>query len=318
MEATAPAKIILFGEHAVVYGQPAIAAPVTSLRARVQLEPGPQGTGMVIDSPMTKQTLAVTLPSPEDDETLNSLIFACQLVIQRLQISPLPDLRIHLVSDIPLGRGLGSGAAIAAALIRALCAYWGQPISNDDLNPLVYEVEKRHHGTPSGIDNTVIVYEKPVFFRRGQALETVHIAQPLTLLVGDTGYGTPTHIPVGDLRRLHERRPEWTSPLFERIGQIAQAARQSIESGAIHPLGALMNENHDLLQRLTVSSVELDVLCEAALAAGAHGAKMSGGGRGGNMIALVDDSIAPQVIQALQRAGAARVVKTRVRPASEL
>lgn len=317
MESSTPAKIILFGEHSVVYGQPAIAAPVTTLRARARVELGPLGSGMLIDSPQTKQLLQVTLPSPSDDENLNSLIVACQLVLGRLGMTTLPDLRISLYSDIPLGRGLGSGAAISAAMIRALCAFWGQPISNDDLNPLVYEVEKRHHGTPSGIDNTVVVYEKPVFFVRGQPLETVQIARPLTFLIGDTGYGTPTHIPVGDLRRLHERKPDLTTPIFDRIGDIARAARRAIETGEISGLGALMNENHDLLQRLTVSSVELDVLCEAAMAAGARGAKMSGGGRGGNMIALVDDSSAPTVMQALQSAGAVRVVKTRVRLVEE-
>jgi mevalonate kinase len=312
MQTSASGKIILFGEHAVVYGQPAIAVPVTSLRARVRVEAAPPGSGLTIESPGTHQTLRVTSLTEEDAGS--SLVFAAQLFLQHIQSDRLPDLTLHLNSDVPIGRGLGSGAAVSTAVMRALSEALAKPISKEDLNALIYEVEKRHHGTPSGIDNTVIVYEQPVYFVRGQPIQNISIQIPFTLLVGDTGYGTPTHLTVGDVRRLYETKPDATTAIFQRIGEIVRQARQAIETGEIHALGALMNENHELLQRLTVSSLELDVLCETALAAGARGAKMSGGGRGGNMLALVTDSTAERVMRALYSAGAARVVKTRVRP----
>lgn len=310
MEASASAKVILFGEHAVVYGQPAIAVPVTSLRARVTAEAAPSDAGLTILSPATRHRFTVHLT--EDDEE-NALSLAAQLTLRNFGITTPPDLTLTLVSDIPIGRGLGSGAAVSTALVRALCAALEKTLSLEELNAIIYEVEKKHHGTPSGIDNTVIVYEQPIYFVRGQPLENIRIALPFTLLVADTGYGTPTHIPVGDVRRLYEAKPERITPILERIGAISRAACQAIETGEYFRLGALMNENHELLQKLTVSSVELDVLCEAALAAGAQGAKMSGGGRGGIMLALVTDATAPRVMSALESAGAVRVVKTRVR-----
>lgn len=312
METSAPAKIILFGEHAVVYGQPAIAIPVTSLRVRVNVEVQPVGAGLILYLPTVRgEGIHIPTLTAADDEI--SLAFAVRSALTHWGLIAPPDLALTLYSDIPQGRGLGSGAAVSAALIRALATALGREISNDTLNGLVYEVEKKHHGTPSGIDNTVIVYEQPVYFVRGEPIQPLQIKTPFTLLIGDTGYGTPTHVPVGDVRRLMETRPEKYQPIIAQIGEIAHTARDAIESGNIGILGELMNENHGLLQRLTVSSVELDVLCETALEAGAWGAKMSGGGRGGNMLALVEDSQAETVMKALTSAGAARVVKTRVR-----
>jgi mevalonate kinase len=312
-EASAPAKIILFGEHAVVYGQAALAAPIHSLRARVTAELSQSTKGVNLFSPHIRHPLAIPYPTDTAEETPNSLVYAVQIALQHWGLAQAPNVELQLNSEIPLGRGLGSGAAVATALIRALAGLLELPLTDDDLNTLVYEVEKKHHGTPSGIDNTVIVYEKPVYFVRGQAIETVNIAQNWPLLVADTGYGTPTHITVGDVRRLYDKRPEPTQAIFERIGAITQAARQAIEGGHLHKLGALMNENHELLQKLAVSSVELDVLCEAALGAGAYGAKMSGGGRGGNMLVYAAESLSEGVIRALQSAGATRVIKTRLR-----
>lgn len=315
VSASAPAKVILFGEHAVVHGQPAIAIPVKTLRARVQARPAPQGQGLSIHVPAFRQRLSVPQEAAKDESTL---VMAARLTLQRLGLHQLPDLTLRLDSNIPLGSGLGSGAAVCTAIARALAEALQQPLDNDSLNALVYEVEKLHHGTPSGIDNTVIVYEKPIVFQRGLAIEALRVAQPLLLLVGDTGRSTPTYITVGDVRSLHEKDPARTTPIFERIGALTRSARQLIEQGNSRAqLGRLMNENHSLLQRLTVSSVELDVLCEAALEAGALGAKLSGGGRGGNMLALVEPHNAEKVLQILKRAGAKRVVKTRLSPTHE-
>jgi mevalonate kinase len=310
--ASAPAKVILFGEHAVVYGQPAIAVPVSSLRALATVQPGTAGRLRILATDLGQTTVIDSLSQSIDD----ALALTTRLILQRLA-RPVPNLDITLRSQIPVASGLGSGAAIATALARALLAALDARLSNAELNAIVYEVEKLHHGTPSGIDNTVIVYEQPVFFIRGNPIEQIQIAEPFTLLIADTGRPGLTRIAVGDVRALYEAQPERTQPVLDEIGVIVRQARQAIECGTIEQLGPLMFRNHTLLQQLTVSSPELDLLVQAALNAGAVGAKMSGGGRGGNMIALVSAESAAAVSEALRSAGAVRVIETRVAPPND-
>jgi mevalonate kinase len=311
VHAFAPGKLILFGEHAVVHGQPAIAVPLSAVGVTVSAEPGLPGQGLRARAENTGQTLSYAA-APEDSPLYNALVYPVRVALNALE-QPEPDLMLTVRSTIPIAGGLGSGAALATALIRALGDALGRPFSNEALNPLVYEVEKRHHGTPSGIDNTVIVYEQPVYFVRGQPPETFTIARPFTLLVADTGRSSPTHIAVADVARLYEAEPVRVGAIFTRIGAIVQAARSAIESGTIEVLGPLMDENQALLRDLSVSSPELDRLCRTARSAGAAGAKLSGGGRGGNLIALVDAVRAATVAAALRRDGAVGVIQTTVR-----
>ncbi len=177
---------------------------------------------------------------------------------------------------------------------------------------LVYEVEKLHHGTPSGIDNTVIAYGQPVYFVRGQPPQTFPIGRPFTLAIADSGIASPTRIAVGDVRRAWEQEPARFEALFDRVAAAVEAARAAIAAGEPERLGRLMDENHALLQETGVSCPELDALVTAARAAGATGAKLSGGGRGGNMIALVTESTASRVAGALRAAGAVHVIVTKV------
>jgi mevalonate kinase len=177
---------------------------------------------------------------------------------------------------------------------------------------LVYEVECLHHGTPSGIDNTVVVYGEPVYFVRGHPPQTFHIGQPFMLAIADTGIRSPTKIAVGDVRQAWEREPARFDGLFDQIAAIVEDARASIADGQPDRLGPLMDHNHALLQEIGVSCAELDALVAAALGAGALGAKLSGAGRGGNIIALVTAETASRVAEALQAAGAVRVIVTEV------
>jgi mevalonate kinase len=311
IEASAPAKIILFGEHAVVYGQPAIAVPVSSLRATANVTANnPSGQGLHIAAADLNEILPIAVESEIVD---HSLATTARLVLKALNSAP-PDVTITLHSTIPMASGLGSGAAVSAALGRALSAAVHQTIDNETLNTLVYEMEKTYHGTPSGIDNTVIVYEQPVYFMRGQSIEKMPIGASFTLLIGDTGQGALTRIAVGDVRKLFEADPERIQPILDSIGVLVKQAKIAIESGEIGALGPLMLHNHALLQQLTVSSPELDQLVEAAINAGSSGAKLSGGGRGGNMIALVTPESSDHVRQALLNAGAVRVFETTVTP----
>jgi mevalonate kinase len=224
---------------------------------------------------------------------------------------------LKVTSTIPLGRGLGSGAAISTAIARALGHFFEQPLSPADISGLVYEVEKLYHGTPSGIDNTVIAFEQPVYFAKGAPLRRIGVGQPFTLVIGDTGVIASTREVVGDLRRRWEADQDYYEGYFDEISIIAQQARVMIERGVsdIGKLGKLMNENQELLEAVGVSAPLLEQLIGAARQAGAAGAKLSGAGWGGNMIALIPSQPAAitSVVEALKAAGAVGVIVTEVK-----
>jgi mevalonate kinase len=307
--ASAPAKIILFGEHAVVYGIPAIAIPVPALQAVAHAHAAPAGQGLVIRALDRGVVLPVDLARQAED----ALVETAHLVLQQLAL-PTPDLTIELSSTIPMASGLGSGAAVSTALARVLAAAVGQPLDDATLNSIIYEIEKRHHGTPSGIDNTVIVYQQPIYFVREQPIERLNVGGTFRFVIGDTGQAASTKVAVAAVRELYQRQRDYVEPMFNTIGNLVQAARAALEGGDVAALGELMTRNHAILQKLTVSSDELDRLVEAAMKVGALGAKLSGGGRGGNMIALVTEETSAAVAAALMAAGAVRVTETTLTP----
>lgn len=303
---SAPGKIILFGEHAVVYGRPALAVPVTQVHAEVGVSASNRA-GIWIDAAAVNLHAELnTLPSDHPiASVINNLLFLSH-------VSPFPNLEIKITSTIPVASGLGSGAAVTVALTRALASYLKYSMTDEDVNAFAYEIEKLHHGTPSGIDNTVVTYAKPVYFVKGQPIETFKVGQPFTIVIGDTGIPAPTKESVGDVRGLWEADQKHWENTFDEIADVSFAARRVIEEGWIKMLGVLMDENHALLQQMTVSSPELDHLVEAARKAGALGAKLSGGGRGGNMIALATAENAETVSLTLQEAGAKKTIITQV------
>jgi mevalonate kinase len=305
-QASAPGKIILFGEHAVVYGRPALAVPVTQVHADVEVVEASR-PGIWIEAPEVDLHAELnTLPS---DHPVASVIHNFLFL---WRVSPFPNLEVRIASSIPVASGLGSGAAVTVALTRALAIYFRHSLTQEEVNAFAYEIEKLHHGTPSGIDNTVITYASPVYFIKGNPIETFRVGKPFTIVIGDTGIHAPTKESVGDVRKLREADPPKWEAIFDQVGKIARTARQTIESGEIDPLGKLMDDNHTLLQEMTISSPELDGLVAAARQSGALGAKMSGGGRGGNMIALVTADTAESVSTSLQQAGARNTIITQV------
>ena len=303
---SAPGKIILFGEHAVVYGRPALAVPVMKVRAEVDVSDS-ERKGIWIDAPDVD--LHAELNTLASDHPIASVIHNFLFLAR---VSPFPNLEIEISSTIPVASGLGSGAAVTVALIRALAAHLGHSMSDEEVNAFTYEIEKIHHGTPSGIDNTVITYARPVYFVKGQPAETFRVGEPFTIVIADTGIAAPTRESVADVRKLWESEKKHWENVFAEIGDISFAARRVIEEGWVKMLGALMDENQTLMQQMTVSSPELDTLVEAARQAGALGAKLSGGGRGGNMIALVEPEHAETVSRSLKEAGAKHTIITQV------
>lgn len=307
MKASAPGKIILFGEHAVVYGRPALAVPVTQVHAEVEILPSRDGK-IWVDAPGI--ALHATLDSLPPGNPIASILHNLS---NSLDISSLPPFEIRINSSIPVAAGLGSGAAVSVAILRALSAYANHSLSDEQINQYAYEIEKLHHGTPSGIDNSVVTYAQPVYFVRGKPLEIFTVGAPFSLVIADTGVPAPTKESVGDVRKLWEADRDRWEKVFDEIGGIVNEARDAIQQGKTHDLGRLMDANHALLQQLTVSSDALDHLTEAARKSGAMGAKLSGGGRGGNMIALVDRENAAHVAERLVSEGAKHTIITEIR-----
>jgi len=303
-KSSAPGKVILFGEHAVVYGKPAIAVPVTNVQATVIIEPAPPGSGLTLTASDLDKSLSLSA-APRDEP----LAVAARLTLAHLAV-PEPDAILVVSSTIPIASGLGSGAAVSTALIRALAKFLGRALSIVEISTLTFEVEKIHHGTPSGIDNTVVTYEQPVYFVREQPIRRVNVGAPFTLLIGDTGTRCSTKKAVDHVRQSRKRSPARYDALFDQIGDIVDGAYRAIETGDVDTLGPLMDNNHQLLSKLGVSSPKLDKLVEAARFAGARGAKLSGAGRGGNMITLAEDDTGAEVTEALREAGATRVIRT--------
>lgn len=304
--ASAPAKLILCGEHAVVYGRPAIAVPLSDVRAYARVAPGAPGSGLRFIAPDLGEHWSA---AEQPGHPLSELARA---VLARLGVGS-ADLTITLRSAIPIASGMGSGAAIGTALVRALAGWLGVALSPDEVAALVYASERRYHGTPSGIDNTVVAYERAIWFVRREPaplIEPLTIGAPLTLLVGDTGVRSATRLPVGAVRAQWQADLPRYEALFDQVGDLVAQARSALATGDAPLLGRLLDANQALLEQIGVSSPELERLVAAARAAGALGAKLSGAGWGGVMLALVTPETRERVAEALRSAGATRVFGT--------
>jgi mevalonate kinase len=309
LTASAPGKAILFGEHAVVYGQPAIAIPVFQVQAKAVIKAdiqGPEGRIWI-------KSEAISLDSNLDDlDDTDPLKLTVQNTLQHFGVERVPAFNLTVNSTIPVASGLGSGAAVSAAMARAIAGFLGQEISNADVSDISYESEKIYHGTPSGIDNTVVSFAQAVYFEKGAPLALVEIGRPFSLLISDTGISSNTKLVVDDVRAGWKEAPQKYENIFKAIGELTVQARKTLRLGNLDRLGELMNMNQVLLQEMGVSSPELDRLYRSAIEAGALGAKISGGGRGGNLIVLSPDGHEQDIESALKTSSAVSVIQTRI------
>ena len=292
-------KIILLGEHAVVYGRHAIAAPLPlAIRARIE-DAGPgQGTTLLIPRWGIQQRLQHP-PAGHPGSFLQSLA----MLLGRLGIDD-RELNVQIYPNVPRAMGLGASAALAVAVIRALDRHCRLQLADEDVCRLAYECEKIAHGTPSGVDNTVATYGQAVLYRRGDppVVETLKLKEPLPLVIGLTGTESLTAKMVARVRRAWERNRDLYEHIFDEIDRLTLQSLRALQSRDLQQLGELMNVCQGQLNALQVSSREIEELLQLARENGAIGAKLTGGGGGGSMIALCPDGAA-RVIEAMRAAG---------------
>jgi mevalonate kinase len=293
--ASACGKAILLGEHAVVYGQPALAIPVAGLEAYAELLPA--DAGFYLEAP------DIGLESPlEALPPDHPLAFCVRSAVAHLGI-PLPAARLRIRSAIPVAAGLGSGAAVSIAVIRVLAASAGRVLPAAEISSLAFEVEKILHGTPSGVDNTVIAYAQPVFFVKGGEPDLIRPGADFHWIVANSGIRGETKAAVAGVRERHDRDPFRYDRLFREIGGLTNRGRTALLRGDGPGLGQAMNECHAFLAEMGVSLPILDHMAESARTAGALGAKLSGAGAGGNVLTLADAAGCGSIRKALQTAG---------------
>jgi hydroxymethylglutaryl-CoA reductase len=228
---------------------------------------------------------------------------AAGAIMDQLGLGDRP-IRIEVFPDVPRSMGLGGSAALAVAIIRALDLHFRLGLSDKEVNELAFVSEQIAHGAPSGIDNTVATYGKPVLFRTGTPplVETLHLPEPLSLVVGMTHKEGLTASTVARVREARDRNPRLYEKVFDDIDSLVLQGVAALRDQDIPALGELMNVCQGLLNALQVSTPELEQLIGIARRAGAAGAKLTGGGGGGAMVALCDGN-ADEVKAAIERRG---------------
>ncbi len=274
-------KVILLGEHAVVHGVPALAVGIDR-GARAQATPMPDGPSRLF-------VRGWDIVVRETDEG-HDLARAFRALLDAAP--PLGPRWIEVETDLPPGGGLGCSAAIGVAVARALEPH----IDESALQDRAMAWECVFHGNPSGVDAAVAARGGCVLFRRGQPLEAVRVRGPMHLCVGNTGIASSTKTMVEAVARLKARRPEIVDKSFEAIRTLVRNARLAIEAGDWSALGKLLDLNQMLLSGLFVSTPEIERLCAAARSSGALGAKLTGAGGGGSVVALVDSVAAGHAV----------------------
>lgn len=285
---SAPGKVILLGEHAVVYGRTAIAA---SMDRHVSVRVGPVGSVALPGGVQLKELARA-------DERL---LLALEKSLEWYDLS-LAEVDVSAATDLPVSVGLGSSAALSVALIRALADATGDEVETPELCRQAFELEKIFHGTPSGIDSTVCAMEGLIEFNTQDPPRRIPIGQPLPLVIALGRAPRATGKVVARVRSRWQIETPTYEAIFDEIHALAEQAVTLIEEGDLTALGGLMNLNHRLLQKLEVSTPELDAMVNLARKHGALGAKLTGGGGGGAVVCLGPQNHA-ELMEVFQREG---------------
>ncbi len=304
--ASSPAKIILFGEHFVVAGNSAISMTIdlpTTVTAEIM-----DGKHVQIESTELKLR-GLFNPNGGLEEfngdaaeaTLRPIYEAVSFTMRHLR-RPQSGLRVIVESDVPIGMGLGSSAATAVATVSAVSRLLDHPLSKEEVFEAAYSLERMVHGRPSGIDQATVTYGGLISYRNGTIEAQLTPPRHPNLIIGNTGKRRSTGDFVGKVTRLRRDEPEKYSKIATQAQNIAERARNALSIGQLDELGSLMDDNQKLLEMIGVSSPDLERLISAARSAGAQGAKLTGGGGGGCMIAMADHTAA-EVCRSIEATG---------------
>ena len=291
---TAAGKVILLGEHAVVYGRHALALPIAD--------------AVSVAITASDSTPIITIPewgvshelTAVDGTAIASVV---ALIQNELDIA---DSRysIHMHSALPPAMGLGSSAAIAVAITRAFDVELELGLGDERINAVAFECEKLAHGTPSGIDNTIATYGEPMLFRNAGSLErdTVILPEMPPIVIACSSKSGLTRDQVAGVRSRYDQNPAHYEAIFDEVDALSQAGAAALAASDYSDLGMLMNICHGLMNAIEVSTAELESMISIARAAGAVGAKVTGAGGGGSIVALCPGS-AVEVSAALRASG---------------
>ncbi len=276
-------KVILFGEHFVVHGVPGI---VSAIDSTVDAEVKKIGEGINVSDDRKGAKGYARQKRTQQRESIRRML-------KTMRIDPdKTSLKILLGGSLPGFSGIGASAASSVAIARAIADEFEMRLSDEEINEIAYEAEKAYAGTPSGIDNTAATFGGLIWFKRNlsggpNTIEKLSIKEPVEAIVGNTGIVADTKAMVAGVAERKRDNPRKYNQLFKQAEDLAFTARKALERFDLRTVGQLMNENHRLLQEIGVSCKELDYLVNFARERGAFGAKLTGGGGGGCMIALV-------------------------------
>ena len=286
---SAPGKIFLFGEHAVVYGGFAIACAI-DLRTRVSI----QGS---LETSITSKL----------GRGINRHPYVLKAIEKMKMLAGFDGVKVKIDSEIPPGSGLGSSAAVTIATLSAINMEFDVGLSDEEIAELGHSVEREIQGAASPTDTFISTMGGVVLMPSRRRLKNLDC----DIVIGDTGKTSSTKELVGRVSLLRERYPDIVHMIFNAIGAITRRGEHLIEEGDCSTIGELMNINQGLLESLGVGCPELSAQIHAARDAGAFGAKITGAGGGGCMVALVSHDRAEKVAKAIEEAGG-HAIKTRV------
>lgn len=307
MKASAPGKVILFGEHFVVFGKPAIvlaidkrafAAVKTRRDSRIHID---DFTAPRVSGYFEKDKFIIGHGGQNAESKLKPIKNAVQQVLEIAGKNVGVDIEIQC--SIPIAAGLGYSAAVVAATVKATSHLLDMELSKTDIFNITLESERLVHGNPSGIDPTVTTYGGVLLFRKGKEFSRIDVKEDIPLIIGNSEIKHSTGKLVSMVKQRQEKHPSIINPIIEAGGKIVLNAVNALENLDFTELGELMNINQGLLCAIGVSTYSLEKLVYAAREAGAYGAKLTGAGGGGCMIALSPPKKTKQIIEAIERAG---------------
>lgn len=275
----ATGKIILIGEHSVVYGKKAIAFPFAGVGIHTTVQKKPT---IHIQS----KYFSGTLDDMKQIANMHNLVLLIEVLQKDLA---LPNFNLSIQSSIPSERGMGSSAAVAVSIVRAIFDWQNLALNNKTLLKYVDYSEQIAHDNPSGIDAAATSGTQPILFEKGQPFEAFPLNVDAYLLVADTGIKGQTRQAVKDVATLVNQKGQSVQAIIDQLGDLTLEAKTAIIQNQAKRLGQIMTASHHLLQKLTVSNQTLDEAVEIALDNHALGAKLTGGGRGGCLIVLAKD-----------------------------